>query len=275
MLLQRKALYNLIQLNLPRIETGELKIADLQSWQLANYREKTVEELFQQLKGLGITLGSDQFEAYGKHFEAPEEMVEELAKEREPLEKDHIYLILFEMWRRIFPEKRTLSIFCDELDNQMIAFDLQRPNQVADSLVYLQQLLDEHVDQGLDPKQAFQLIQMYCANDIESFLFDYILAAIEGDNQSYALELLDGFRRYVAGSPWFAYLNARALILEDGEEGYSQLEKLIEQTHADTSLELIEEILFFWQTRATTLFFIPSQKKPFPCLRKKRILKSF
>jgi hypothetical protein len=275
MLLQKKALYNLLQLNLPRIESGELKIGDLQSWQIDNYREKTVEELFQQLKGLGIILGNDQFQAYGKHFEAPEEMVEELAKEREPLEKDHIYLILFEMWRRSFPEKRTISIFCDELDNQMMAFDLGRPNQVADALDCLQQLLDEHVDQGLDPKQAFQLIQMYCANDIASFLFDYTLALIEEGNYSYATEMLDGCKRYMEGSPWFIYLEARALILEDAEEGYCKLERFIEQVHTDTNLELLEEILFFLANSGNHSLFYTLAKKMLPMLKKEEDFKVF
>ncbi len=274
-LLQRKALYNLIQLNLPRIESGELKISDLEHWQVTNYREKSTEELFQQLKYLGIHLGSDQFEAYGRHFEAPEEMVEEIAKERPPLEKDQIYLLLFEMWRRIFPEKRTISIFCDELDNQMMAFDLQRPNQIADSLAYLQQLLDEHVDQGLDPKQSLQLVQMHCANDLESFLFDYILSEIEEKNKSYASEVLDGFRRYVSNSAWFSYLDTRIAIMEDDEEGCCRLEQLVEKIDLNTPLELVEEILFFIANSGNHSLFLTLTKKTLPMLKREEDFKIF
>lgn len=275
MLLQKKALYNLIQLNLPRIEKGELTISDLESWQIANYREKTDDELFQQLKGLGISFDPQQFETYGKHFEAPEEMVEELAQNREPLEKDHIYLVLFEMWRRYFPEKRTISIFCDELDNQMMAFDLEQPNQVADSIAYLKQILDEHVDQSIPPKQALELIQMHCANDIQSFLFDYILSEIEAGNQKYASELLDGFLPYVENSLWFAYLDARSVILEDDEAGFYKLEQLVEAIDSQTDLALVEEMLFFIANTGNHSLFYTLAKKLLPMLKKEEDLKVF
>jgi hypothetical protein len=261
MLLQRKALYNLIQLNWTRIQSGELKVANLQNWQVANYREKSSEELFLELNELGLTFGIENFEIIAKNYEAPEEMVEALAKEREPLEKDRIFLILFELWRRFFPEKRTVSIFCDELDYQMTAYDLEKPNEVADVLAYLQQLLDEHVDQGLDPHHAFKMIQTFCANDIESFLFDFILNEIEEDHYSYAVELLDGFKRYVKDHIWFDYLLARAEILKDPEEGYESLERVIDQINADSSLDLAAEMLFFLANSGNhTLFYLLAKK---------------
>lgn len=275
MFLQRKALYNLIQLNISQIERGELKIADLQAWQITNYRDKTTDELFKELNSLGILLVSGDFEVYGKNFEAPEEMVEVLAKERPPLEKDQIFLILFELWRRFFPERRTISIFCDELDHQMMAYDLEKPNEIADSLAALQLLLDEHVDQGLNPPQALELIQIYCANDIESFLFDYILAEIEGGNSSYATELIDGFKRYVKGSPWFAYLEARCLILDDPEEGFEKLEHLIETIHDRSYLELLNEMLFFLANSGNHSLFYTVAKKVSPFLKTEEDFKVF
>jgi hypothetical protein len=268
LLLQRKALYNLIQLNLARIEAGELKIGNLQTWQIANYRDTPAEELFLQLNALGVSFGKEHFELFGKKFEAPEEMVENLAKEREPLEQDQIFLILFELWRRFFPEKRSISIFCDELDYQMTAYDLEKPNAIADTLAYLQQLLEEHVDRGLEPKQAFAIIQTYCANDIESFLFDYILNAIEGGNQRLATELLDGFGRFVSKEIWFKYLSARAEILSDPEEGYEQLEKIINQLSSDTHLDLVEEMLFFLANSGNHSLFYTLAKKTIPLLKK-------
>lgn len=275
MFLQRKALYNLIQLNLSRIETGELKIADLQPWQIADYRSKPTEELFHELSTLGVHLVIEDFENYGKNFEAPEEMVEKLAKEREPLEKDRIFLILFELWRRYFPEKRTISIFCDELDHQMMAYDLEKPNEMPDSLAELQLLLEEHVDQGLDPQQALQMIQLYCANDIESFVFDYILAEVDDGNQKYAAEILDGFKRYLKDSPWFEYLEARCSILDDPEEGFERLEKLVHKMQVNTNLELLEEILFFLANSGNHSLFYTLAKKTIPLLKSEEDFKIF
>ena len=275
MLLQRKALYNLIQLNLPRIEAGELHMGDLQSWQKENYRDKTVECLFAQLKGLGILLSVAEWQAYGQSCEEPEEIAEALGSKRKPLEKDQIFLIVFELWRRFFPEKRTLSIFCDELDNQMMAYDLSKPNQVADCLAYLEQILDEHVDRGLSPSKALELIQMYCASEIESFLFDYILAEIDAGNHTYATDLLDGFKLYVKDTPWFGYLEARTDILSDPEEGYDRLEKLVSKVQSDTPVDLLEEILFFLANTGNHSLFYALAIKTLPLIRLESDFKEF
>lgn len=275
MLLQRKALYNLIQLNLPKIEAGELQMGDLQSWQKENYRDKTVEALFQQLRGLGIHLSVEEWQAYGNTCEEPEQIAEALGNNRNPLEKDQIFLIVFELWRRFFPEKRTLSIFCDELDNQMMAYDLGKPNQVADSLAYLEQILDEHVDQGLTPHRALELIQMYCASDIESFLFDYILAEIEAGNHSYSTDLLDSFKPFVKETPWFAYLEARADILADPEEGYDRLEQFVQRVHAEMPIQLLEEVLFFLANTGNHSLFHALAIKTLPLIRLEADFKEF
>ena len=57
MFLQRKAIYNLLQINLPRIESGELKVAELQPWQTENYRKKSTDMLIEDLHDLGISFG--------------------------------------------------------------------------------------------------------------------------------------------------------------------------------------------------------------------------
>ena len=47
-------------------------------------------------------------------------------------------------------------------------------------------ILDENVDEGVPPEQALQLISTYCANDIETFLYDFISEQIDEDNETYA-----------------------------------------------------------------------------------------
>lgn len=261
MLLQRKAVYNLIQLNVHKIFTGELRISDLEHWQLEDYRAYPTETLFHCLKTLDVKLDYGDFEKYANSFEDPEEMTDALTEGRSALEQDRIFLIVFELWRRILPEKRSLSIFCDELDYQMMCHDLEKPSQIQDSLIYLQKLLDEHVDQGLDPQKAFQSIQQYCANDIESFLFDYILQQIDLGNLSIASELLEGFSRYPRDTIWFDYLNARTATLEDPELGYIQLEKIITKITKKTRLDLVEEILFFLAASGSHTLFTKLAKK--------------
>jgi hypothetical protein len=256
MFLQRKALYNLLQINLPRIKSGELKIADLEPWQTENYRQQSTEILLNRLGDLGITFGNKDFSVYADPFDEPEELLDALAKEREPLEQDQVFLLIFELWRRSFPEKRTLSIFCDELDFQMTQFDLGEECEIGDTLEYLLQILEENVDKGLNPIDVMQTIQTYCANDIESFLFDFILAEIEEGNRDYALELLDGFIPYVKERIWFDYLRARIEYIDEHEMGIRLFEKLTTKVNEATSIDLVEEILYFLaDTGNQTLFY--------------------
>lgn len=256
MFLQRKALYNLLQLNLPRIESGEIQIADLQPWQTENYREQTTEGLMQRLRDLGISFGNGDFVSFTEHFEEPEEAVDALTPDWEPLEKDKAFLIVFELWRRLFPEKRTLSIFCDELDYQMTQYDLDRSNEIADILEYFLQILEENVDKGLDPIEVMQTIQTYCANEIDSFLFDYALEQIEEGDYDYASELIERFYPYLKTTIWFDYLKARLDYLDDAEVGCTEFEKVIKGVNSETSIELVEEMLYFLgQAGNHTLFY--------------------
>ncbi|MCH9626722.1 MAG: hypothetical protein S4CHLAM2_03500 [Chlamydiales bacterium] len=245
MFLQRKAIYNLLQINLPRIESGELRVADLQAWQTQDYRLQSTDTLMEQLCSLGISFGSGDFGAFAEGYEEPEEMLEAVAKERDPLEQDHVFLLIFELWRRMFPEKRTLSIFCDELDYQMTQYDLEHESDIADTLEYLLQILEENADKGLDPQEVFQTIQTYCANEVESFLFDYMLAQIEESNRSYASELLEGFSPFLSDTLWFDYLRARIDFVEDPERGSHEFENLIRRISEETSIDLVEEMLYF------------------------------
>ncbi len=278
MLFQKKALYNLICLNLDRIQSGELKVEKLEPWQAENYRELTIEQLFQRLNKYGISFDSAAFRTYAKPFEMPEEMAESLTDEREPLEQDQIFLIIFELWRRLLPEKRSLSIFCDELDYQMSLYDLGKGTSISelqDALAYLQQILEEHVDQKIQPKQAFELKQSFCATDLESFLFDYILAELDAGNLSYATDLLEGFHRYFKEPVWFDYLNARADIERDPEEGYDRLEQVIRKGGKNISLDLVQEILFFLANTGNHSLFHLLATKFMPLLKREEDFKTF
>ncbi len=251
----------MIQLNLNRIESGDLDMGKLQKWQTENYRDYPTEALFSRLSSLEIQISAQDFETLGKGLEDPEQMLEKLVKEEEPLAQDQVFLLIFELWRRIFPEKRTLSIFCDELDYQITQHDLGHSSEIQDSLAYLQQILDEQVDNGLKPKEAFQLTQVYCANDLESFLYDYTLSLVDQSDLGYASELLEGFSPYLPDSIWFAYLVARVKILDDLEEGYEKLEKVIKKITKDTGGSLVEEILYYLANTGNHYLFTLLAKK--------------
>lgn len=275
MFLQKKALYNLIQLNLTRIEKGEIKIEHLEPWQTEDYRTLSMGTLLEGLHELGCDWSVQEFELLVKNFETPEEFAQSLAEGKEPLDQDRLYLLLFELWRRLCPQNRSMSIFCDELDHQIMAYDMEEPNEVSDQVAYLQQILDEHVDKGLSPHEAFKLIQLSCANDIESFLFDYILEQVELAHVSYASDLIEGFKRYIHDVLSFDYLEARMEIVDEPEEGFAQLENLITRLTPEEDPELIEEMLFFLASKGNHTLFCSLAKKNLESLEDESDFKRF
>ena len=92
--LQTKALYNLL-----RIKKEEDPSIEAPVWALEDYRGKSLEELFNDLKGLAVVLEKSSFLEYATKADTPEELAQLLSKEgasRE--EEDHLYLLIFELW---------------------------------------------------------------------------------------------------------------------------------------------------------------------------------
>ena len=110
--LKGKALYNLLRINW--LEDPSIGV---QPWQVEDYRVLSTADLFSKLEKLKIPLNEESFLLYVESSDSPEELVECLCLDDEDLEiSDQSYLLLFELWRRLIPEKESLSIFCDELD---------------------------------------------------------------------------------------------------------------------------------------------------------------
>jgi hypothetical protein len=106
-------------------------------------------------------------------------------------------------------------------------------------------VLDENVDQGGDPLEVFESVCAGCANDVEAFLYDYIVEQIESGNPSYASEMLDGFTDYVHDIKWFDFLKARLISLNDQETASHMGEMLALDAMKAADLEFNLELLAF------------------------------
>jgi hypothetical protein len=192
----QKALYNLLRTNW--LSDPALSV---QPWQVADYRALETSELLARLKALEIPLNEQSFFSYAENCDSPEELTECLWLKSEDLEgHDQAYLLLFELWRRLFPEKPSLSIFCDELDQRICLYDQDALSDepIQEILRKLKHLLDEHVDRGADPEKAFQLVSEHCAHDLGDFIYDYLLDLIEAGHELEASELLGSFYEYIS-----------------------------------------------------------------------------
>ena len=243
--INRKALYNSLRMNWILDPS-----ADVMSWQVEDYRAIPLDGLFEKLEDRGIRLDKNSFVAFADTLDTPEELADALFSEipEDMALYDRVYLVVFELWRRLLPEKSCLSIFCDDLDYHMHEYDThpeENLEALEDALANLQVVLDENTDDGADPLDAFECINKSCANDIETFLHDFILEQIESGNESYASELIEAFGIYVLDIQWFEFLRARVISSTDPDEANQIIKQIIGSKDLEPDLELYVEMLSF------------------------------
>jgi len=243
--IEKKALYNLLRMNW--LSDPSLEVED---WQVADYRSLSTGQIFDSLKERGIAIDQPAFCAFANEVDTPEEITDLLLENAvlKAKEQDYVYLLLFELWRRLLPEKQCLTIFCDELDQQIFMYDIGEPSSaesIQDSIANLQMIMDENVDQGVKPVEIFDTVSAASCNDLESFLYDFIAEQIDTNHIAYATELYEGFSPYLKGSKWFELLGVRILELSDSSAAHDRLRKLIQRIVKDADLSFNLELLSF------------------------------
>lgn len=241
MILDRRAYYNLLLMGL--YDRNEIVP---EAWQLEDYRTLTLEKIFERLSELGIELDRPSFLKRSEEFDTPEDLTDNLTEDDGVYDK--AYLLLFELWRRLVPEKQCLSIFCDEFDRQIYLYDqdlIEDFEPLEDAIANLQVILDENTDQGADPHEIFNYLKSGCASDLECFLYDFIALQIDEDNITYATELLDNISPYVEDVKWFTFLKIRLLGITDPPAAKLLIRQMVSKTPTHTDLDFNLEILSF------------------------------
>jgi hypothetical protein len=255
MKIQTKALYNLLRftsLNNPNIK--------VKPWQIENLRKISLNELFEKLHKLNIYLDQKSFKEYAKNADSPEELLEIIAFEIEDIDhKDQIYLIIFEIFRRLCIEKQCITIFADDLDNEIFLYDndeLTTDENIQDMLSILKNLLDESTDKGLSSKEAMDAFLKNLAHDFENFLFDYIKDQIDSKNYLYAQELIDNFYIYLKKTIYFDFLKAMTFEEEDITKTNEILNKVIFRLIDNFDLDLAFRVLDYMVDAADRNLFL-------------------
>lgn len=267
MQIERRALYNLLRMNWqmdPNI--------DVEPWQIENYRTQSSEHLFEILKRNQLDLDRNRFIAFAEQSDNPEQFTNNLIDERDYTSavQDQIYLVLFELWRRLLPEKPSLSVFCDELDYQINLYDygkIENIQALQDAISNLKAILDENVDGGSPPHEVFAIISSNCAHDIETFLYDFIAEQIDLENYSYAEELLDNFIPYISDIHWFHFLRAQVIATKDEKEANRLLQQLVKKHSSEPNLEFNLELLSFMTREGELNLFIQLVKQSLPLIK--------
>lgn len=243
MQIQRKALYNLLRVNW--LDDPAIKA---EAWQVDDYRNISLDELFHRLGKMGINLTRQSFLYYAANFDNPEDLTDCLVTDE--LEEnfwDKVYLLVFEMWRRLVFDKPSLTVFCDELDFQISLYDqghVEDIEGIQNVLVGLQDVLEDNVDdENREPVTLFKSVAENCANDVESFLYDFIADQIDEENYDYATELVDGFYDYISDVKWFKFLRIRLVSLTDSEWSENLLVQFMDEFSGSMNLDLLFDVL--------------------------------
>jgi len=241
---------------------------EVEDWQVEDYRILEMDVLFHRLGDKKIFLDKQSFQLFAENVDSPEDLTDELLLDSnfDNVTQDEVYLVVFEIWRRLITEKKSLSIFLDELDHQIYLYDngqIKNPESIQDAIEELSLILEENIDSGIDPNSIFESISASCANDIESFLYDFISEQIDNGNFIYATELLDDFNDFIPEIKWFDFLKAR---ISDTSSANQTIRKLL-QTHAKANdLEFNLELLSFVSKSGEHDLFINLVKKSIPLL---------
>lgn len=266
-----RAFYHLLRMNWLEDQSIPVK-----KWQVEDLRSCTIKDLFDRLHFLAISIDKQHFFEYAEAVSTPEELAEVLCLEEKNEEKfEQIYLLVFELWRKLLPEKQSLSIFCDELDYLIDAYEQKqfvKEEILQEALADLERFLDEYVDKGIDPKQIFAEVSEYCAHDLESFIFDYISDQLEEDSL-YASELIEGFRLYVEDAKWFDFLRFRIMLETNTSEAETMLERLLEQLQEQPDLALLIEISRFLIDKGMMHLFLQTIRQARPLIQTEEDLK--
>jgi len=186
---------------------------EVEAWQIEDYRLLTDEDLFSRLREVNIFLDHDTFHKYIQNCEDPEDLTALLAENlADVIEKDKIYLPVFELWRRFANDRQSLSIFCDEFDRRVELYDIGSIDphfSLEDSIYHLQRFFEENKHSTPSPQALFHYISDRMANDLESFLYEYISDQIEMQNSNYAFDLIEGFEPFITMPKWFHLLRAK------------------------------------------------------------------
>jgi hypothetical protein len=240
--LKGKALYNLLKIN--ALDNPSLAP---QSWQVEDLRIVPTRTLFERLSRLHLALDENSFALYAAEADSPEDLIDYVWDEPDIEGQDRAYLLLFELWRRLLPKKQSLSIFCDELDDLIDKYDrgiLENDEPLEDALSILEDILDNASDeQDASTEEVFQEIARYCAHDLESFIYDYITAQIDAEDELYASELIDSFYEYITEKKWFDFLRARLFFTTESEESNRLVERLLEQLEEEPDVDLLIQII--------------------------------
>jgi len=192
MLFSGRSYYNILIFN----DLRDGKFADGR-WESFDYRQMSLSEIFFSLEKLGVYLTIESFLGYSEVIDTPEELTDKLHYENGD-SKRKIYLLVFELWRRLLPDRKTISIVCDELDHTIATYETHQADaNLYEGLIGVLEILHRNAPFSEAPSELFKRLSLYIAHDLENVIFTYIESKIGSPEEEKMLLLLDAFLPFV------------------------------------------------------------------------------
>jgi len=216
-------------------------------WQTENLSKLEEDVLFERLKKLGLSLDRQTLVHFIQQTESPEELADVLTEEESGKNYEMVYLVIFELWKRLASNKESLSIFCDRLDHYMYAYDEGNDcsEDLTRALTDLQKIFESLNAQGLSYKDCYETISSYMAQDLESFVYDFISDLIASGENTKAFDLLFGLYDFLHDKLKFDMLKASLNILENPEETESVFDNVVEKLFEKKMYGSIVDAIYF------------------------------
>lgn len=238
-----KAYFNWLRLKYQDAQASSLTH---QGWEIENYRNLSVSELLNRLNAFSLHLSSHDFIKLSQPYTSPEELTQNLFPNQESPFKG--YLIIFELWRRLIPNKISLSICGDEFDHQIDQYyqnSLEAEIAIEGILEHFMKILESNIDEGVSIDSVFNFFKRHLAHNLEEFLYDFISDQIHYQKYEKASELL----HFVSGcgwdTNWIHFLKAQILISEQEKEGNEAFKELLDSDSVRNQIDLLLEITAF------------------------------
>lgn len=240
MLFSGRAYYNLLYLqNLRGFEVNAME------WEYLDYRALDDRELFDRIQRLHYAFDKDSFIEYCQDFDSPEELIYSLETGDSEL-KNKLYLLLFELWRRFLPQKKSISIFADELDRKIAAYESNKDG--VELLLALEEVVEILESNTLteEPLEAiFERFCLYVAHDLESVVYTYIDSKLKSSDEDYSIDLLDHFLPYVREKRALQFLRLKSLPIDYFEERNRLTKYLCESLQEKVNVAISLPFLFY------------------------------
>lgn len=258
MQLRGKSFYNLL-----RAKHNKHAKTEVLPWQIEDLRILTLTSLFARLSHLGVFFDEISFVEQAQQFDNPEELTAHVWTETGE-DQAKCYLLLFEIWRRLLPENPPLSLFCDQLDCLIEAYDkrvLEEIDQLQEALESLEDILDTAVDKEGVAEDVFQYVCSYSAHDLEGFILDYIADQMIEENYIGASELLEGFSSYVMHKKRFEALRICLFLSTDTPSASLMFERFLEHLQEEPDFEALLILMDYLVYRGNREFFFKVAKQ--------------